>query len=164
VRFFAEFRSNEKQLLIGDSMHLPLYAAMRAREDSSTDNGSWFAEENRVSVVSLAKRPTHARFSDGQAASGRVAIVSSLFLVMFAATLLIGGHAAIDPLLQSAADSREASSAGAVVYTMPGGIYCRHVSFDNVTAQETEGGIERCTSDVSASFARSNRAISWHNN
>jgi hypothetical protein len=137
---------------------------MRAHQSSSTDTGGWFAEESRVSVASLTKRPAHARFGDGQAASGRVVIVSSLFLVMFAATLLIGGHAAIDPLLQSAADSREASSTGAVVYTMPDGVYCRHVSFDNVTAQETEGGIERCTSDVSAGFLRSNRAMSWHNN
>ena len=75
--------------------------------------------------------------------------MSSLFLVLFAAALLIGGHAAIGPLLQSAADSGEANSAAAVVYTMPDGVYCRHVSFDNVTAQETEGGIERCNSDVS---------------
>lgn len=138
-------------------MHLPFYAGMRAGESSSTNNAAWFAEENHISVASLIKQP-HA---DGQAASGRAVIVASLFLVLFAATLLIGGHAAIDPLLQSAADNRQASSAGAVVYTMPDGVYCRHVSFDNVTAEETEGGIERCTSDVSRSL--SSRAISWHN-
>jgi hypothetical protein len=145
-------------------MHLPLYAAMRARQDSSTDPGAWLVDSDRAGMVPLTKRASRALFSNGQAASGRVAIVSSLFLVLFAATLLIGGHAAIDPLLQSAADSREASSAAAVVYTMPDGIYCRRVSFDNVTAQQTEGGIERCTSDVSAGFLRSNRAMSWHNN
>jgi hypothetical protein len=143
-------------------MPLPFYAGMRAGEGSSTDTGGWFAD--RVSVASLTRRPSYAQFSEGQAASGRAVIASSLFLVLFAATLLIGGHAAIDPLLQSAADSREASSAGAVVYTMPDGVYCRHVSFDNVTAQVTEGGIERCTSDVSGSRSRSNRAVSWRNN
>ena len=99
-------------------------------------------------MASLTKRPSRARFSDAQA-SGRVAIVSSLFLIMFGAALLIGGRAAIGPLLQSAADSGEPNSAAAVVYTMSDGVYCRHVSFDNVTAQETEGGIERCNSDVS---------------
>jgi hypothetical protein len=142
-------------------MPLPFYAGMRVGEGSSKDTGGWFAAENRVSVASLTKRPSHAQF-DGQAASGRAVVVSSLFLVLFAATLLIGGHAAIDPLLQSAAESGETSSAGAVVYTMPDGVYCRHVSFDNVTAQETEGGIERCTSDVSGGRSRS--AVSWHNN
>jgi hypothetical protein len=145
-------------------MHLPFYAGMRAPQGSSTDPGAWFIEANRVSMASLTKRHSRVRFDDGQAASGHVAIVSSLFLVLLTAALLIGGHAAIDPLLQSAADNRVASSAGAVVYTMPDGIYCRHVSFDNVTAQETEGGIERCNSDVSGSRPRSNRAFSWHNN
>jgi hypothetical protein len=145
-------------------MHLPFDAGMRTRQGSSTDPGAWFVEANRVSTASLTKRPSRARFSDGQAASGRVVIVASLFLVLFAATLLIGGHAAIDPLLQSAADSREASSIGAVVYAMPDGTYCRHMSFDNVTAQETEGGIERCESDVSGISSRSNRVFSWRTN
>jgi hypothetical protein len=145
-------------------MPLPFYAGMRAGESSSTNNAAWFVEENRLSVASLTKRSSPDRFSDGKAASGRIVIVSSLFLVLFVATLLIGGHAAIDPLLQSAADSRETSSVSAVVYTMPDGIYCRHVSFDNVTAEETEGGIERCTSDVSGGRSRSNPAVSWNNN
>jgi hypothetical protein len=144
-------------------MPLPFDAGMRARQGSSTDPGAWFVEANRVSVASLARRPSRVRFSDGQAASGRVAIVSSLFFVLFAAALLIGGHTAIDPLLQSAADAREANSAGAVVYTMPDGVFCRHVSFDNVTAQETEGGIERCSSDVAGGRLFSNRAFSWRN-
>ncbi len=114
-------------------------------------------------MASLTKRPSRARFGDAQA-SGRVVIVSSLFLVLFAATLLIGGRAAIGPLLRSAADSGEPNSAAAVVYTMPDGVYCRHVSFDNVTAQETEGGIERCNSDVSGGRSRSSRAFSWRTN
>jgi hypothetical protein len=136
---------------------------MRAPQGPSTDPGAWFIEANRVSMASLTKRPSRARFGDAQA-SGRVAIVSSLFLIMFAAALLIGGRAAIGPLLQSAADSGELNSAAAVVYTMPDGIYCRHVSFDNVTAQETDGGIERCNSDVSGGRSRSSRAFSWRTN
>ena len=87
-------------------MHLPFDAGMRAPQGSSTDPGAWFIEANRVSMASLTKRHSRARFDDGQAASGRVVIVSSLFLVLLTAALLIGGHAAIDPLLQSAADNR----------------------------------------------------------
>jgi len=142
-------------------MPLPFYAGMRASQGSGTDPGAWFVEANRVSVASLPRPRSRTRIRDDQAGSGRVVIVSSLFLVMFAATLLIGGHAAIDPLLQSAADTPEASSAGAVVYTMPDGIFCRRVSFDNFTAQLTEGGIERCKNDVTGSRPRSIRAFSW---
>ena len=136
---------------------------MRAPQGPSTDPGAWFVEANRVSMASLIKRSSRARFSDAQA-SGRIAIVSSLFLIMFGAALLIGGRAAIGPLLQSAADSGEPNSAAAVVYTMSDGVYCRHVSFDNVTAQETEGGIERCNSDGSGGRSPSSRAFSWRTN
>ena len=31
---------------------------------------------------------------------------------------------------------------------MPDGIFCRHMSFDNVTAEMTEGAIERCADDI----------------
>jgi len=55
--------------------------------------------------------------------------------------LLPGGHAAIEPLLQSAEQTRATMGAGAVVYAMPDAIFCRHVSFDNVTAEISEGGI-----------------------
>ena len=58
---------------------------------------------------------SRARCDEERAKSGRVVIVSSLFLVLFTAALLIGGHAAIDPLLQSAVDARETKGAGAVV-------------------------------------------------
>jgi hypothetical protein len=141
-------------------MGMRLYAGMRARQVSSTDPGAWFIEANRVSVASLTKRP-RARLSEQRAGSSRVVIVSSLFLVLLAATLLIGGHAAIDPLLQSAVEARESNSTSAVVYTMPDGIFCRHMTFDNVTAQETEGAIERCQTDIARDHGRSSRGFSW---
>jgi hypothetical protein len=57
-------------------------------------------------------------------------------------------------------------AAGAVVFTMPDGIFCRHVSFDNVTAKETEGPIERCRTDfeMARELAKPREAFSWHNN
>jgi hypothetical protein len=143
-------------------MDMPLYAGMRARQGSGTDPGAWFVEANRVSIASLTKR--RPRLGDEQAGSGRVVIVSLSFVVLFAATLLVGGHAAIDPLLQSAVEARESNSTSAVVYTMPDGIFCRHMSFDNVTAQETEGPIERCQTDIAGDRVRSNRGFAWHTN
>jgi hypothetical protein len=96
-----------------------------------------------------------------RAKSGRVVIVSSLFLVLFTAALLIGGHAAIDPLLQSAVDARETKGTGEVVVTMPDGIFCRHLSFDNVTAEIIEGGIERCANDIAGNRPHAGRGFAW---
>jgi hypothetical protein len=141
---------------------LSFYTGMSAAEKLSHDAGAWFVEADHVSVTALARRRSRARMDEDRAKSGRVVIVSSLFLVLFTAALLIGGHAAIDPLLQSAVEARETKSTGEVVWTMPDGIYCRHMSFDNVTAEITEGGIERCASDIAGNRPRAARGFAWH--
>jgi len=137
------------------------YAGMSAAEKVGWDAGAWFVEADHVSVTALARRRSRARMDEERARSGRVVIVSSLFLVLFTAALLVGGHAAIDPLLQSAVNARETKGTGEVVVTMPDGIFCRHLSFDNVTAEITEGGIERCASDIAGNRPRPGRGFAW---
>jgi hypothetical protein len=141
---------------------LSFYTGMSAAEKVGRDAGAWFVEADHVSVTALARRRSRARMDEERAKSGRVFIVSSLFLVLFTAALLIGGHAAIDPLLQSAVEAREIKGTGDVVWTMPDGIFCRHMSFDNVTAEITEGGIERCASDIVGNRPRAARGFAWH--
>ena len=75
--------------------------------------------------------------------------------------LLPGGHAAIEPLLQSAEQTRATMGAGAVVYAMPDAIFCRHVSFDNVTAEISEGGITRCADDLAGKRPRISHGFAW---
>ena len=137
------------------------YRDMSAADTVSRDAGAWFVEADHVSVTALARRRSRARMDEERAKSGRVVIVSSLFLVLLTAALLIGGHAAIDPILQSAVDARETKGTGDVVVTMPDGIFCRHMSFDNVTADIVEGGIERCTKDIAANRPRTGRGFAW---
>jgi hypothetical protein len=137
------------------------HARMSAAEKASRDAGAWFVEADHVSVTALARRRSRARMDEERAKSGRVVIVSSLFLVLFTAALLAGGHAAIDPLLQSAVDARETKGIGDVVVTMPDGIFCRHLSFDNVTAEISEGGIERCANDIAGNRPRPSRGFAW---
>ena len=134
---------------------------MSAAEKVGWDAGAWFVEADHVSITALARRRSRARMDEERAKSGRVVIVSSLFLVLFTAALLVGGHAAIDPLLQSAVNARETKGTGEVVVTMPDGIFCRHLSFDNVTAEITEGGIERCASDIAGNRPRPGRGFAW---
>jgi hypothetical protein len=137
------------------------HARMSAADRASRDAGAWFVEADHVSVTALARRRSRARMDEERAKSGRVVVVSSLFLVVFTAALLIGGHAAIDPLLQSAVEAREAKGTGEVFVTMPDGIYCRHLSFDNVTAEIAEGGIERCASDIAGNRPHTGLGFSW---
>jgi hypothetical protein len=157
---FAAFRSNRKYFLICDSRDIPSYAGMRTRAASSQEPGAWSIESNHASTARLKRPP--ARTWSGE---GHVVIVSSLFLVLFAATLLVGGHAAIDPLLQSAlqsaAEERDARSAGDIVYTMPDGVFCRHMSYDNVTGEQTGGSLQRCGGDIVRDGGRSNGHFKW---
>jgi hypothetical protein len=136
-------------------------AGMSAADTASRDAGAWFVEADRASITALARRRSRARMDEERAKSGRVVVVSSLFLVLFTAALLIGGHAAIDPILQSAMNARETKGTGEVVVTMPDGIYCRHMSFDNVTAEIVESGIERCTKDIAGNRPHTGRGFAW---
>jgi hypothetical protein len=149
---------------MASSMVLPFYGRMSVAKATGSEAGSWFVEADHVSVTALARRRFRARQDDERTKSARVVIVSSLFFVLLAGALLVGGHAALDPLLQSAAEAREAEGVGDVVYTMPDGIFCRHMSFDNATAQVTEGALERCPNDIVGQRQRSSRNFTWRTN
>ncbi len=133
---------------------------MRVHTGSAPKSSTWFIGPNRVSTAPLKRSHVRARFG-----GAHVVIVFSLFLVLFAATLLIGGHAAIDPLLQSAAEARDSRNAGDIVYTMPDGKFCRHMSYDNVTGEQTGGSIRPCDYDIVArNPTRSYRHFTWQAN
>jgi hypothetical protein len=116
---------------------------MNTGEAAGRQADSWSPSHHAEAPVRV-RRGIRARADEERAKSARIAIASSLFLLFLAAALLIGGHATIDPLLRSAFAVRDANGTGDLVFTMPDGIFCRHMSFDNVTAEITEGAIERC--------------------
>jgi hypothetical protein len=136
---------------------------MGARSVAGKDTSGSIGDKNRISAPSL-NRTRQSRRNETKVGSVHVVAVAALFLVLFAATLLVGGHAAIDPLVQAATEPQDPRGASAVVYTMPDEIFCRHVSFDNVTAQVTEGPIERCATDVTIARGRARpKAFAWRN-
>ena len=120
---------------------------MRVIKRTSAQAATWFAEMGRA-PRSSANKGAQARLSDDGATSTRAVIASSLFIVLFAAALLVGGRAAIDPILRSALAARDAQATGDVVVTMPDGKFCRHMSFDNATASMVEGTVEPCKTDI----------------
>jgi len=134
--------------------------AMHAGEGARLEPGAWFVEADRAGAAPRASKAYWARTDDDHATSARAVIVASVFLVVLASALLVGGHAAIDPLLQSAIAARDAKGVGDVVYTMPDGVYCRHLSFDNTTAEVAEAALERCPNDIRPRV-RSSKNFAW---
>jgi len=119
---------------------------------------AWLIESNRAAPTTHGTvRP---RRGDG-ATSFRVIIATSLFLVLFSGALMVGGRAAIAPILRSAAAARDANSVGAIVVTMPGGKFCRHMSFDNTTAEIAESTVEACGDNIGRLKPRSSRGFAW---
>jgi len=109
----------------------------------------------------IVRRSSQVRQDEQHAKTTRVAVVLSLFLVLLAAALLVGGRAVIDPMLRAAAQQREADQLGNIVLTMPDGAFCRHLSFDNKTAELTEGAIEQCTRDYHKMHTTGTMGFSW---
>jgi hypothetical protein len=101
------------------------------------------------------------RRDEKREASTRLAVAASLFLALVAAALLIGGHAVIGPMLQSAAAARDAKRVGDVVYAMPDGSFCRHLSFDNATAEIAESTVVPCPRDIIRDRPPQPKGFAW---
>jgi hypothetical protein len=122
-----------------------------------TGSSTWFVERDRVK----AKPHVRKGLRRGNETSLRAVIASSLFLALLAGTMLIGGHAAVDPILRFAIAHRDSSGRGDVLYTMPDGKYCRHMSFDNATDEMIEGDIERCPNDIVSEHGHTTMGFEW---
>lgn len=125
-------------------MFFLFHGGMNAGAHRGTGAGPRFAAAHYVHAQPRANGAAWVRPDESWANSASFAIVFSLFLALLAAALLVGGHAVIDPLLQSAAAARDANRVAEVLYALPDRAYCRHLSFDNATAEMTAGGIEPC--------------------
>lgn len=151
-------------LLSATQFFYRLYVMMRAAERISTTAASWNATADRARG-SAARRSARVRRDEQHIKNTRVVIVLSVFLAFLAAALLIGGRAFIGPMLRSAADARQSSRIGEVVFTMPDGAFCRHLSFDNKTAEISESTIDRCPEarprGMGKESASSSKGFAW---
>ena len=134
---------------------------MPAIKGASLKAPSWFGPPNPAGAVARRRPAVRVRRSSDGPTSLRAIIASSAFLVLFAGSLIIGGHAAIDPLLRSAMAARETKDIGDVIYPLPDGKLCRHMSFDNATAEVVEGRIGPCPENVARNSFRTYRGFAW---
>jgi hypothetical protein len=163
-RQFHQIKDN----FLSVAQELPcFYGVMELAEEASREQPSWFASADRDNAESHPRRRPAAAARRGRdgTTSLRAIIASSAFLVMFASTTLLGGHAAIDPLLRSLEKAREAKNTGDIVYPMPDGQFCRHLSFDNTTAELAESTVGPCPNSVIRNAPRdrfhSGRNFTW---
>jgi hypothetical protein len=120
---------------------VPLFhGQMRAGKRAASSN----AAVEHTHVPEGPRRVVRARRGEQHAKTWRLAIVLFLFPGLLATALLIGGHAIIDPVLRAAAEVREASRVDRIVFAMPDVAFCRHLSFNNETAELTESTVARC--------------------
>jgi hypothetical protein len=95
-------------------------------------------------VRSVPRSNARARRDERNAKISRLAVVLALFLVLLAGALLVTCRAVIDSMLQAATDPRVANRVGDIVFTLPDGAFCRHLSFNNATAELMESTATPC--------------------
>ena len=89
-------------------------------------------------------------------------MVLSLFLVLLIAALFIGGRSVIEPMLHKAmAQATETHRRGEIVFTLPDGTFCRHLAFDNKTAELTESTVLQCPEARPREPARPPSGFAW---
>ena len=65
--------------------------------------------------------------------------------MLIIAAVLIGGRSIIGPMLERAmAQPGDTYRKGSIVFTMPDGTFCRHLAYDNKTAELTESTVRQC--------------------
>ncbi len=108
----------------------------------------------------FARRSRRVRQDEWRAKAKGVSVILCSFAALLAGALLAGGQGVIDPLLGTR-DALEAKRVGDIVYALPDGTYCRHLSFDNMTAELTEGSIEHCKHNPSGEHHRNTSGFAW---
>lgn len=133
---------------------------MSAGKDPGTDTIGWHVEPSG-SGRNARVRFSRTRRSEERANSLGLIVTTSLLFVLFAAAIMFGGHAAIAPLLRHVVTARGAMGRGDIVYAMPDGVFCRHMTFDNATGAVTEGAIEPCAQQMGGGDPLTESRFKW---
>jgi len=107
---------------------------MSTGKHAATDGAQWYVHADHGRHLS----------NDRRANSLALIITTSLMFVLLASALMVGGHAIISPLLREPSGFGNTNNRGDIVFTMPDGSFCQHMTFDNTTGSITAGGIDRC--------------------
>lgn len=151
-----------EMLFYGHARVVRSYPAMTAGGWPSATVSAWNArpDENRRRID--APRLSRSRRYELRAKTARLAVVLSLFLVLTMVVVFVGGRSVIGPMLQKAmAQTADAHRTGSIVFTMPDGTFCRHLAFDNKTAELTESTVLQCPEARPRDAGRASSGFAW---
>ncbi len=130
-------------------------------EPNGAETIDWHVEPDRLDPPLAASRALPRRHAEERAHSLALAVATALLFVLVAGAVMFGGHAALSPLLHHGAAVGEAEGTGDVVYAMPDGVFCRHMAFDNATAEVTRAAVEPCPASIAGAGAPSAGKFDW---
>jgi hypothetical protein len=123
---------------------------MSAGKAEHRESMAWYVEPDHFGARRTTAALSRRRHDEERANSLAVAVTTALLFVLIAGAFMFGGQAAIAPLFSGQTAAPEPNRTGAIVYTMPDGVFCRRMAFDNATAEVTSVAVERCPGAVSA--------------
>ena len=133
---------------------------MEAVPATERHGAAWFVEPDHANAKLRERKAAAAHRNEST--SARAIIVSSIFLMLFAGALLFGGHAAINPLLELVTAGDTSKQVGDVLLPTHDGKFCRHISFDNASADIVEGDVEPCPENITrGEFRDFGRGFRW---
>jgi hypothetical protein len=133
-----------------------------AGESAGADMIDWYVEPDHSRAEPHMRASSRFRREQERANSLALIVTISLLFVLFASALMVGGRSAIGPLLSRGTTAHDANSKGDIVYAMPDGVYCRHLSFDNTTGAISVGTVEPCTERSRSAGPEISTTFKWN--
>jgi hypothetical protein len=134
---------------------------MSAAKHTATDSAQWYVHPDRSRRFGHGVHVSHVSLDERRANSLALIITTSLLFVLFASALMVGGHAIISPLLRAPAVTGNTNNRGDIVYTMPDGAFCQHMTFDNTTGRITTGSVDHCDSGFGGGGGSLSPGFKW---
>jgi hypothetical protein len=91
----------------------------------------------------------------------RVSVVAIFFAVVLGANLFVGATLMLKALRVQAGETAASTRIGRVSFPMLDGVFCRHVLFDNTTAEATEDRVSRCDDDRARERPGRTTSFNW---
>jgi len=145
-------------------MPVVLYCAMHGSEQDGAQAAAASAPAQGIAGRRRLRRKMLSRWREQRVTSVWFTIAFTLFLMLAASALLVGGGAVIHPLIESMAAGRDVQQVGEILYTLPDGHFCRRSSFDNATGEVSGGDVEPCPTELGPrrpAPPRASRGFAW---
>jgi hypothetical protein len=155
------FESIRKNFFIPAANFPSFDSGMSAGKHGAADRAEWYVQPDHGRRFGRGLYASHAGFEDKRANSLALIVTTSLLFVLFASAVMVGGHAIISPLEREPAVVGNSNDHGDIVYTMPDGTYCQHMTFDNATGRITSAGINHCDPDLDSGGGGFSTGFKW---